>query len=107
MPNCGPPCPTDSACWQSGFNFIKIRSDCGDPANPNNDLFVYYLHVIDVQAGVTLNGAVSQGQHIANVGNSGCSTGPHDHVEVVSVPKGQNASLATCNSVDPASRACN
>jgi murein DD-endopeptidase MepM/ murein hydrolase activator NlpD len=49
---------------------------------------------------------VSQGQLVALSGNSGCSSGPHIHIETVSVPGGQNASLNTCNSQSPAVHYC-
>jgi hypothetical protein len=94
-----------STCWNS-FNFVKIKSDCGDPKDGNKDLFVYYLHINGLPSGVANGTHVEQGQLLAYSGNSGCSSGPHIHIETVSVPKGQSASLNTCNSVNPTSRYC-
>jgi hypothetical protein len=51
--------------------------------------------------GVANGTHLDQGQLIANSGNSGCSSGPHIHIETASVPKGKNATLNTCASVDP------
>lgn len=93
------------SCWNS-FNYVKVKSDCGDPANGSKDLFVYYLHINDLAPGVSNGAHVEQGQLIAYSGNSGCSSGPHIHIETVSVAKGASASLSTCNSVDPMTRYC-
>ncbi|MFH2006849.1 MAG: M23 family metallopeptidase [bacterium] len=95
----------DAACWNA-FNFVKLQSDCGDPNNAANDLFVYYLHIDNLAPGISNGAHVNQGELVAYVGNSGCSTGPHIHLEVVSVPAGQSAYLSTCNSVNPTSRYC-
>lgn len=94
-----------SSCWNS-FNYVKIKADCGDPKDGSKDLFVYYLHIDGLPAGIGNGTHVEQGQLLAYSGNSGCSSGPHIHIETVSVPKGQNGSLNTCNSVDPATRYC-
>jgi hypothetical protein len=94
-----------SSCWNS-FNYVKVKSDCGDPSDGSKDLFVYYLHINDLAAGISNGTHVEQGQLLAHSGNSGCSSGPHIHIETVSVPKGQSASLSTCNSVNPATRYC-
>ena len=95
----------DMACWNA-FNYVKIKADCGDPQNAANDLFIYYLHIDSLAPGVGDGTHLDQGQLVANSGNSGCSSGPHIHIETVSVAKGQNATLNTCASVDPASRYC-
>lgn len=92
-------------CWNA-FNYVKIRSDCGDPNNGANDLFVYYLHIDSLGPGVQIGAHVDQGQLVAYSGNSGCSSGPHIHLEAVSVPKGQGAVLNTCSSENPASEFC-
>ncbi|HRI63092.1 MAG TPA: M23 family metallopeptidase [Polyangium sp.] len=94
-----------SSCWNS-FNYVKVKSDCGDPADSNKDLFVYYLHIDGLAAGISNGTHVEQGQLIAYSGNSGCSSGPHIHIETVSVAKGASASLSTCNSVNPVTRYC-
>jgi hypothetical protein len=95
-----------SSCWNS-FNYVKIKSDCGDPGSSGHDLYIYYLHIDSLAAGIGNGSHVNQGQLVAYSGNSGCSSGPHIHIETVSVPAGQSAVLNTCNSVDPASRYCN
>jgi hypothetical protein len=95
----------DQACWNS-FNYVKIKSDCGDPGKPGNDFYFYYLHISDLAAGIADGSHVAQGDLVALSGNSGCSSGPHIHLETVSVPAGQSAVLNTCASVDPASRFC-
>lgn len=90
----------------NNFNYVKLRADCGDPRNPGNDLYVYYLHVDRVEPGLGEGSHVSRGQRIAYVGNSGCSSGPHIHLETVSVPRGSSAFLHTCNSFDPTTVFC-
>jgi hypothetical protein len=95
----------DSSCWNS-FNYVKIKSDCGDPGQSGHDLYVYYLHINDLAPGIGNGSHVDQGQLVAHSGNSGCSSGPHIHIETVSVPSGQTAVLNTCNSVNPATRYC-
>ena len=67
---------------------------------------MYYLHIDSLAPGVGDGAHLDQGQLIAKSGNSGCSSGPHIHIETASVPKGQNAVLNTCASVDPGSRYC-
>ncbi len=94
-----------SSCWNA-FNYVKVKADCGDPDVAGHDLFIYYLHIDDLAGGVSNGTHVSQGQLLAYSGNSGCSSGPHIHIETVSVPTGSSASLSTCNSVDPATRYC-
>ncbi|MCC6524415.1 MAG: M23 family metallopeptidase [Polyangiaceae bacterium] len=103
-PNCYDNGCTPS-CWNS-FNYVKLKSDCGDPADPSRDLFVYYLHIDALAPGVGNGDHVAQGTLVAYSGNSGCSSGPHIHLETVSVPAGGSASLSTCSSVDPATRYC-
>lgn len=93
------------ACWNA-FNYVKLKADCGDPQDGAHDLFVYYLHIDSLAAGIANGTHVDQGQLVATSGNSGCSSGPHIHLETASVPKGQSAVLNTCASVDPSSRFC-
>lgn len=93
------------SCWNA-FNYVKVKSDCGDPDNANNDLYVYYLHINGVPDGIAKNVHVDQGQLLAYSGNSGCSSGPHIHIETTSVPKGQMAYLNTCSSENPAAIYC-
>jgi Peptidase family M23 len=95
----------DATCWNS-FNYVKIQSDCGDPNNASNDLYVYYLHIDDLAPGVNNGTHVGQGDLLAYVGNSGCSTGPHIHLETLSVPAGTSAYLSTCSSVNPTTVYC-
>lgn len=95
----------DQSCWNS-FNYVKLKSDCGDPDQPGNDFYVYYLHINDLAPGVSNGTHVNQGQLVAYSGNSGCSSGPHIHIETASVGAGQSAKLNTCSSVDPATRYC-
>lgn len=95
-----------STCWNA-FNYVKIKSDCGDPADATHDLFVYYLHIDSLAQGIQNGSHVSKGQLVALSGNSGCSSGPHIHIETASVPANQSATLNTCASVDPATRYCN
>jgi murein DD-endopeptidase MepM/ murein hydrolase activator NlpD len=107
-PNCPYNAATDScpSSCVNRFNYVKIRSDCGDPGDGSRDLIVYYLHVDRLAPGVGAGAHVNQGDVIAYVGNSGCSSGPHVHLEIVPVARGANAVLNTCASVDPASRYC-
>ena len=93
------------ACWNA-FNYVKIKSDCGDPNEPGKDFYVYYLHIDGVPGGIKVGTHVDQGQLLAYSGNSGCSSGPHIHIETVSVPQGGQATLSTCNSQSPAIHYC-
>ncbi|NUQ79161.1 MAG: M23 family metallopeptidase, partial [Polyangiaceae bacterium] len=93
------------SCWNS-FNYVKIKADCGDPNNAGKDFFIYYLHIDSLPAGISNGVHVEQGQLLAYAGNSGCSSGPHIHIETVSVDPGQSSSLNTCKSVDPDTRYC-
>jgi hypothetical protein len=93
------------SCWNA-FNYVKIKSDCGDPNDASRDFFIYYLHIESLGPGIQNGAHVDQGQLLAYSGNSGCSSGPHIHIETVSVTAGASASLSTCNSVNPASRFC-
>lgn len=93
------------SCWNA-FNYVKIKSDCGDPNEGGKDFFIYYLHIDSLAPGIAKNVHVDQGQLVAYSGNSGCSSGPHIHIETVSVPAGQSASLSTCSSQNPAGHYC-
>ena len=93
------------SCWNA-FNYVKIVSDCGDPTDPSRDLYVYYLHIDDLAPGIANGSHVDQGELLAYSGNSGCSSGPHIHIETVSVPSGNSAYLSQCNSVNPTSVYC-
>ncbi len=95
----------DPACWNA-FNYVKVKSDCGDPADASKDFYVYYLHIDALGAGIGNGTHVDQGQLLAYSGNSGCSSGPHIHIETASVNAGSNAVLNQCTSVNPASRYC-
>lgn len=90
----------------NNFNYVKIKVDGGNPNRPGHDLYVYYLHVSRVAPGISDGVRVNKGDVVGYVGNSGCSTGPHIHLEAVSVPTGERAFLNTCSSVDPASLLC-
>lgn len=93
------------ACWNS-FNYVKVKADCGDPKAAGKDFIIYYLHIDSLAQGIANGTHVSQGQLLAYSGNSGCSSGPHIHIETVSVDPGAGASLSTCKSVNPSSRYC-
>jgi Peptidase family M23 len=104
FPNCyDSGCTPD--CWNA-FNYVKLKSDCGDPDDPAKDFFIYYLHIDSLGPGIANGAHVDQGQLLANSGNSGCSSGPHIHIETVSVPAGSGGVLQQCSSVNPASRYC-
>lgn len=93
------------SCWNS-FNYVKLKSDCGDPADPAKDFFIYYLHIDSLGPGIANGAHVDQGQLLASAGNSGCSSGPHIHIETVSVAPGAGGVLNQCTSVNPATRYC-
>ena len=61
-------------------NFVAIRHDDGSTAR--------YIHVTTLGALVELQDVVSQGDVIALSGNSGNSTAPHLHFDVVNEPSG-------------------
>jgi hypothetical protein len=105
FPNCWANGGCTSQCYSS-FNYIKIKSDCGDPDQPGRDYYIYYLHISQLGPGIADGAHVGQGQVIAYSGNSGCSSGPHIHFETASVPQGQAAHLDSCNTVDPSTRYC-
>lgn len=103
-PNCyNNGCSPD--CWNA-FNYVKIKSDCGDPNEPGHDFFIYYLHIESIAPGLGNGSHVDQGQLLAHSGNSGCSSGPHIHIETASVPAGNGTSLNTCNSENPSGHYC-
>jgi hypothetical protein len=105
LPNC-----FDNGCSKacsSAFNYVKIKADCGDAADPVKDLYVYYLHIDRLAPGIENGSHVEQEQLVAFSGSSGCSAGAHIHIEAVSVSEGEQGPLDTCASVDPKSRYCN
>lgn len=108
-PNCWDSSAQDcsATCYNTAFNYIRIHADCGDPLDASKDMYVYYVHIDDVAPGLQDGQHVSQGQYIADAGNSGCSSAPHIHLEIVAVSAGQNPSLHTCSSVNPTTRYCN
>ena len=93
------------ACWNA-FNYVRLVADCGDPNDANRDLVIWYLHIDALAPGIADGVHVEQGQLLAYSGNSGCSSGPHIHLETASVPRGQGVNLNTCASVNPAGRYC-
>ncbi len=93
------------SCWNS-FNYVKLKADCGDPADASRDYYIWYLHIDGLAPGIQNGAHVDQGQLVAYAGNSGCSSGPHIHIETASVAQGAGAPLNTCSSVDPATRYC-
>ncbi|MCA8966851.1 MAG: M23 family metallopeptidase [Planctomycetes bacterium] len=93
------------SCWNA-FNYVKVKSDCGDPNEGGKDFFIYYLHIDGLAPGVGNGTHVDQDQLVAYSGNSGCSSGPHIHIETASVPQGNNATLNTCSSQNPAAHYC-
>lgn len=105
LPNC-----FDNGCSSAcsgAFNYLKIKADCGDAADPLKDLYVYYLHIDGLAPGIENGSRVEQGQLVAYSGESGCSSEPHIHIEAVSVSEDEQGPLGTCASVDPKSRYCN
>lgn len=55
-----------------GGNYLKLRGDSG---------YTFYMGHNSLNR-VTLNQCVNQGQHIADVGQTGEATGPHVHFEI-------------------------
>ena len=49
---------------------------------------------------------IDKGQLLAYSGNSGCSSGPHIHIETATVAAGGSVSLSTCKSENPEARYC-
>lgn len=58
-------------------NLIIIRHEVGDTV-----FWTWYVHMYDDGLHVAEGESVSVGQHIADIGNNGNSTGPHLHFEV-------------------------
>jgi murein DD-endopeptidase MepM/ murein hydrolase activator NlpD len=100
-----------SACLASG-DFIVLKSACGDPKKPENDLFVRYYHISAVKKGLSVGDKVKKGEIIGFVGESGCATGPHVHLQTATFPKGtykkgERPLFGSCQStIDPSTRLC-
>lgn len=77
-----------TACLASG-DFIMIKSACGDPLKPGNDFYVRYHHIDGVKSGIKVGSVVKKGDIIAFVGDSGCATGPHVHLQTGTFAKGK------------------
>lgn len=67
----------------SAGNYIWIKHEF-----VNNDMWSRYLHIKDGSIKVKTGQKVTRGQEIANMGNTGNSTGTHLHFETWVVPKG-------------------
>lgn len=67
----------------SAGNYIWIKHEFA-----NNDMWSRYLHIKDGTTKVKVGQKVTRGQEIANMGNTGNSTGTHLHLEIWVVPKG-------------------
>jgi len=100
-----------TACLSSG-DFIMIKSACGDPLKPGNDFYVRYHHIDGVKAGIKVGSVVKKGDIIAYVGDSGCATGPHVHLQTATFAKGkykvgENPVFYDCKYlVNPSTRYC-
>lgn len=67
----------------SAGNYIWIKHEF-----TNYDIWSRYLHIKDGSIKVKVNQKVTRGKEIANMGNTGNSTGTHLHFETWVVPKG-------------------
>ena len=95
----------DAQCWMS-YNYIALKSGCGDPNVPPNDFYILYLHIDDLAPGIADGMHVDKGELIAYSGNSGCSSAPHIHLETVSVPPGGSGQQGCTATVNPETRYC-
>ncbi|MGI9461600.1 MAG: M23 family metallopeptidase [Alphaproteobacteria bacterium] len=64
------------AKWQTGYgNYLRIRH--------RNGYSTAYAHLSRYEKGITVGSRVRQGETVAYVGNTGLSTGPHLHYEIL------------------------
>jgi len=72
--------PADKTGTGQGFGSTHVLLQVVDPTDQNNDLFLVYLHLDSIAAGVTLGAQVHQGDLIGAVGQED-ATYPHLHFE--------------------------
>tara|TARA_B100002051_G_C16297968_1_gene421403 strand:- start:157 stop:597 length:441 start_codon:yes stop_codon:yes gene_type:complete len=88
--------PTGTPVMASGDGTIKKAGWCGGGGNcvkikHNSTYSTVYAHLSKFGRGIKKNVKVKQGQVIGYVGNTGMSTGPHLHYEVIENGKKVNS----------------
>jgi len=79
-----------AACLASG-DYLVLKAACGDPGKPGNELFVRYFHIAGVRRGLKVGDTVARGEVIAYVGDSGCASGAHVHLQLATFKAGTYA----------------